>query len=43
MRTAVTKESIEKKAKLYAQNGYKALSDLRSRVDYAESIVADDF
>jgi glutamine synthetase len=36
-------DDIEKKAKLYAKNGNQALADLRSSVDYAETMVADEF
>jgi glutamine synthetase len=36
-------ENLEKKAKLYAKNGAKALADLRASVDKAETLVADRF
>lgn len=36
-------ENLEKKAKLYAKNGANALAFLRESVDFAETIVADQF
>ena len=40
--TCEKEEKLEKKAKLYANTGAKALDDLRAAVDTAETVVADD-